>query len=98
MAQNWEEWWIQRQAVLDPARPGWAGELGREEPDGVQQWQGQGPAPGEEQPAELLSSRSAPACTGTWACTSVISKLAEGTLITAVSNHGENKLVSSVVG
>ena len=49
-----------------PARPGQAGELGREEPDEVQQGQGQGPAPGEEQPqapvqagAELLESSSA---------------------------------------
>jgi len=31
-----------------PARPGQAGELGREEPDGVPQRQMQGPAPGEE--------------------------------------------------
>ena len=43
-----------------------AGELGREEPDEVQQGQVQGPAPGEEQPqapgqagAELLESSSA---------------------------------------
>ena len=49
-----------------PARPGQAGELGREEPDEVQPGQGQGPAPGEEQPqapaqagAELLESSSA---------------------------------------
>ena len=48
------------------ARPGQAGELGREEPDEVQQGQGQGPAPGEEQPqapgqagADLLGSSSA---------------------------------------
>jgi len=47
------------------ARPGQAGELGREEPDGVQQGQVQGPAPGEEQPkapvqagADLLESSS----------------------------------------
>ena len=31
-------------------RPGQAGELGREEPDEVQQGQVQGPAPGKEQP------------------------------------------------
>jgi len=31
-------------------RPGQAGDLGREEPDEVQQGQVQGPAPGEEQP------------------------------------------------
>jgi len=49
-----------------PARPGEAGELGREEPDGVQHGQGQGPAPGQEQPhapvqsgADLLESSSA---------------------------------------
>ena len=48
------------------ARPGQAGELGREEPAEVQQGQGQGPAPGEEQPqapvqagADLLESSSA---------------------------------------
>jgi len=47
-------------------RPGQAGELGREEPEEVQQGQGQGPAPGEEQPhapvqagADLLESSSA---------------------------------------
>jgi len=45
-----------------PVRPGQAGELGAEEPDEVQ---GQGPAPGEEQPqapvqagADLLGSSS----------------------------------------
>ena len=44
---------------------GQAGELGREEPDEVQQGQGQGPAPGEEQPqapvqagGDLLESSS----------------------------------------
>jgi len=48
-----------------PARPGQAGELGREEPAEVQQGQGQDPAPGEEQPqapvqagADLLESSS----------------------------------------
>jgi len=48
------------------ARPGQAGELGREEPHEVQQGQLQGPAPGEEQPqapvqagADLLESSSA---------------------------------------
>ena len=46
-------------------RPGQAGELGREEPDEIQQGQMQGPAPGEEQPhtpvqagADLLESSS----------------------------------------
>ena len=48
------------------ARPGQAGDLGAEEPDGVQPGQGQGPASGAEQPqapvqagAELLESSSA---------------------------------------
>ena len=55
-----------RRLCCHPERPGQAGELGREEPDGVQQGQGQGPAPGEEQPqapvqagADLLESSSA---------------------------------------
>jgi len=59
-------------AVLDPVRPGQAGELGREEPNEVQPGQGQGPAPGEEQPqapgqagAELLESSSGE---GDWEC------------------------------
>jgi len=66
MMLNWEEWWMHCQAVLDPATPGQAGKLGREEPDGAQQGQGQGPAPGEEQPqapvqagVDLLESSSA---------------------------------------
>jgi len=65
MTPNWEDWWLHRQAVLDPVRPGQAGELGGEEPDEVQQGQEQGPAPGEEQPqapgqagADLLESSS----------------------------------------
>ena len=66
MTQSWEEWWTHQEAVLDPERPGQAAELGREEPDEVQQGQGQGPAHGEEQPqapvqagADLLESSSA---------------------------------------
>jgi len=50
MTPNWEEWWIHRKAVLPFMRPGQAEELGREEPDEVQQGQVQGPAPGDEQP------------------------------------------------
>ena len=43
------------------ARPGQAGELGREEPDEVQQGQVQGPAPGEEQPDAPVQAQGGPA-------------------------------------
>ena len=42
-------------------RPGYAGELGREEPDEVQQGQVQGPAPGEEQPHAPVQAWGGPA-------------------------------------
>ena len=41
---------ITRRPFCHPARPGQDGQLGREEPDEIQQGQVQGPAPGEEQP------------------------------------------------
>jgi len=47
--------------VQDPARPGQAGELGAEEPDEVQPGQGQGPAPGEEQPHAPVQAWGGPA-------------------------------------
>ena len=40
-----------------PVRAGQAGELGREEPDEVQQGQVQGPAPAEEQPNATVQAR-----------------------------------------
>jgi len=46
---------------LGGARPGQAGELGREEPDEVQQRQMQGPAPGEEQPHAPVQAWGRPA-------------------------------------
>ena len=42
-------------------RSGQAGELGREEPDEVQQGQVQGPAPGEEQPHASVQAWGGPA-------------------------------------
>jgi len=42
-------------------RPGQAGELGREEPDEIQQGQVQGPAPGEEQPHAPVQAWGGPA-------------------------------------
>jgi len=43
------------------ARPGQAGELGREERDEIQQGQVQGPAPGEEQPHAPVQAWGRPA-------------------------------------
>ena len=46
---------------MQPLRPGQAGELGREEPDEVQQGQVQGPAPGQEQPHAPVQAWGGPA-------------------------------------
>ena len=50
MIQNWEERLVPQRLRCHSARPGQAGELGGEGPDGVQQGPVQGPAPGEGQP------------------------------------------------
>jgi len=49
--------WYTRRLCCHSVKPGQAGELGREEPDEVQQGQVQGPAPGEEQPHAPVQAR-----------------------------------------
>ena len=48
--QSWEQWLIPQRVCSPSEGPQQAGEMGREEPSGIQQRQMQGPAPGEEQP------------------------------------------------
>ena len=65
VGQTWQERLIQQRLRGPSARPGQAGERGREEPDAVQQGRVWGPAAGEEQPpapvqagADLLEGSS----------------------------------------
>ncbi|KAF4804281.1 hypothetical protein TURU_008902 [Turdus rufiventris] len=55
--QSWEQWLIPQRVCSPSEGPQQAGEMGREEPSGIQQRQMQGPAHGEEQPQAPAEAR-----------------------------------------